>query len=318
MPEGFANYVRTGLTRRHFILSLTASLGFAVAAEANGLHIDDRLTNDDGLGVNYGPRTGVPLQRPPDIFSQVTPEAGIDVGVSFGNSIQKLIKAGALDPKKLRSSSDGLPDWVEGVLTKPSTEAIRFSRDTALYLVDLLWPLGLSTKAAFNKKSPINTLQIPGFASTGGWHLGRARNGYVYFNKIDAITMTVQQEAMVLEAATRMFRPCCDNSTFYQDCNHGSALLGLMELAASQGATAERLYQIALVANSYWFQNEYAETALYFSHFEARSWDRVVPQIILGADYSSLSGWRRNVDDRLSQANVTLPPAPMDSAVCGI
>ncbi|SRR6266568_397885 len=42
---------------------------------------------------------------------------------------------------------------------------------------------------------------------------------------------------MVLNVATKTFRPCCDNSTFYQDCNHGSkpAELHRAELAAAVG-----------------------------------------------------------------------------------
>lgn len=299
MPEIDGNDFVRAVTRRHFVLSLTASLGLS------------------GVAVAAGPRNDGPFNPVPDIYDQVTPNAGIDTGISFGDSIQKLIRAGALDPKKFRSSSKDLPDWVERLFIAPSTDSIRFNRNTAPYLVDLLWPLGLSTKAAFNEKSPINTLRIPGFASTGGWTLGRERNGYVYFNKIEAVNLTTQQEAMVLDAVTKMFRPCCDNSTFFQDCNHGSALLGLMELAASQGATAARLYQIALVANSYWFPDEYAKTALYFSHFEARSWSDVAPEVVLGRDYSSLSGWRKNVDYRLRQGNVTLSPAPANWPACG-
>ncbi|MBI2737107.1 MAG: hypothetical protein HYX38_11260 [Rhodospirillales bacterium] len=287
------------LARRRFVLSLAATLGFSGVAAAAGGRLDD------------------PLKPTPDIVGQVTPDAGEDIGISFGDSIQRLIAAGALDPEKLRSDR-GLPHWVDRLLTGLSTEPIRFSRDTAPYLVDLLWPLGLSTKAAFNEKSPINTLRIPGFASTGGWTVGRERNGYVYFNTVDAIDLTTQQEAMVLDAAMKTFRPCCDNSTFFQDCNHGSALLGLMELAASQGATAARLYQIALVVNSYWFPDEYAKTALYFSRFKSRSRSEVAPEVVLGPNYSSFSGWRKNVNDRLRRANVRLPPTATGSAACGI
>lgn len=300
MPGPLANNRDSLLTRRHFVLSLTASLGFC------------------GVAAAAGARRDGPIDAALDIYGQVTPDAGINTGVSFGDSIQKLIASGALDPTKLRSLGNGLPEWVEQLLKAPSAEPILFNRDTASYLVDLLWPLGLSTRTAFNKKSPINTLRIPTFASTGGWTLGRENNGYIYFNEVNAIKMTARQEALALDVATNSFRPCCDNSTFYQDCNHGSALLGLIELAASQGATLDRLYRIALAANSYWFPEQYAKTALYFSHFENRSWSDVAPQQILGADFSSLSGWQRNVDDRLLQANVKLPADPRVQPACGI
>jgi hypothetical protein len=229
-----------------------------------------------------------------------------------------LIAAGVLVPDKFPSARGRLPDWVERLLAAPSADPIVFRRDTATYLVELLWPVGLATKTAFNETSPINTLQIPGFASTGGWTLGREPNGYVYFNKVDAIELTAQQQAIVLDAAANMFRPCCNNSTLFQDCNHGSALLGLIELAASQGASEAKLYEIALAANSYWFQTEYAKTALYFSHFKKQSWREVAPRLVLGPNYSTLSGWTKNVELPLWQANLTLPRAAADPLACGL
>jgi len=119
--------------------------------------------------------------------------------------------------------------------------------------------------------------------------------------------MSDQQQELVRDVATNAFRPCCDNSTLYQDCNHGSALLGLLELAASQGATSDELYRTALTANSFWFPGYYAKTALYFAYFHNISWSEVAPKLILGRDFSSLSGWERSMNNRLLQANVRLP-----------
>ena len=65
------------------------------------------------------------------------------------------------------------------------------------------------------------------------------------------------------------------NSTLFQDCNYGSALLGLLELAASQGATVKGLYGLALAANSFWFPDNYVKTALYFSLFHNEAWNDV-------------------------------------------
>jgi len=293
-------------TRRRF-LSLTATAGFC------GFY---GIAN----ATEY-----LPFARPkpfrfsasaPDIAEEVTPRAGVPTGIVFGDSIQKLIAAGVLDAAKFRGARKKLPDWVERVLTAPSNDPIMFSDLTSSYLVDLLWPLGLANKAAFNQKSPINTPDIPGFASTGGWSSGRAANGYVYFNSVEAVRMSDHEQAMVLDVATHSFRPCCDNSTFYQDCNHGSALLGLLELAASQGSTRKGLYGIALIANSYWFPDNYVKTALYFSHFHHASWRRIPPDLILGSDYSSLSGWEKNVSDRLAAANITLPGQTRGQQAC--
>ena len=75
----------------------------------------------------------------------------------------------------------------------------------------------------------------------------------------------------------------------------------------------ERIYRMALAANSYWFPDQYPKTALYFWHFEGRPWSEVAPSLILGAAYSSLSGWQRYVDAPLAQADVDLPTDPRRS-----
>lgn len=296
--------LNNNLTRRGFVLSLAASFGLYGTASA----IEYPLT---------GPSKPFRFSNPiPNVIDQVIPSEGVTTGIVFGDSIQRLIVAGALDPNKLRASAKDIPDWVDRLLNGPSNDAIVFNSQTSSYLVDLLWPLGLANKTSFNEKSPIATLNIPGFASTGGWTLGREQNGYVYFNQVKAIDMTGQQEAAALRVATTTFRPCCDNSTFFQDCNHGSALLGLLELAASQGATSEELYRIALIANSFWFSDYYARTALLLSHFYRISWKDVAPSLVLGRKYSSLSGWQNNVAERLRQANLRLPGEEKSQQAC--
>ena len=80
-------------------------------------------------------------------------------GIVFGDSIQRLISAGVLDVDKLRSVKRDLSKWVERALTARSDAPIVSSGEISPYLVDLLWPIGLANKAAFNEKSPINTLK---------------------------------------------------------------------------------------------------------------------------------------------------------------
>ena len=255
-----------------------------------------------------------------DIYEQVVPEQGIDTGVTFGDALQKLSAVGALDPEKLRAQARALPDWVEQLLAGPSEEPIVFTRERAPYLVNLLWPIGLSNRVAFNRQSPINTDNPSGFASTGGWTLGREPNGAAYFNKVDVLLLSERQAFLALAIATNTYRPCCDNSTFFQDCNHGSALLGLIELAVSQGKTAGEVYRIALAANSYWFPEQYARTAQYFSRLENRSWRRVSAPLVLGVSFSTLSGWKQHVDAPLWNAKLVPPldPRAQPEAACGL
>ncbi|MGA2493833.1 MAG: hypothetical protein ABSF67_12900 [Roseiarcus sp.] len=251
-----------------------------------------------------------------DVFAQVAPRSGIATGVTFSDSIARLVAAGVIDPAKYRDYAGDLPGWVERALISSSDDPIVFNRETAPFLLVLLWAVGLANKAAINAKSPISTVRIPGFASTGGWSLGRQESGYVYFNSVEAVSLTTPQQAAVLEVATKTYRPCCDNSTFFQDCNHGSAILGLLQIAASQGALTKDLYRIGLVANSYWFSENYAKTALYFAHFHLVTWRELDPSLVLSGELSSASGWVKNIDEPLRRAGLRLPGASDDQQGC--
>lgn len=291
------------LTRRGFVCcsaTVAASLGMGGAASAatTVAQMDSELA----IGV----------------VNQFLPAAGIRTETIFADSLQKLIAAGALDPVKYRAAYDPhgrVPVWVERLLTANSAEPIVFSSETAPYLLNLLWPLGLATKTKFNTASPLNTTNLPNFASTGGWTLGRASSGSIYFNRIESLRLTDVQDARTYVVATNAFRPCCDNSTFFQDCNHGSALLGLLELAASQGATERDLYWLAKLANSYWFPGYYLRTALHFALIR-QSWDEVDPQLVMSKRFSTLDGWRRNVYEPQRRAQVILPNYLLGQASC--
>jgi hypothetical protein len=293
------------VARRRFLLGWAASFGLGAVAGVSGFRIWNRFRDP-------------PYQ---DILEQVIPAKGIKTSLSFGDAMQKVIAAGALDPEKLRTnarSKAGLPDWVEKVLSAPSADPIVLSLRTAPFLLNLFWPLGLSTKVEFNQTSPINSLKLPSFASTGGWTLGRAPNGAVYFNKVETVHLTAEQEKTVQDIAKNVFRPCCDNSTFFQDCNHGSALLGLLELGAAQGARVDEIYRIALAANAYWFPDHYTKTALYMALYEGQRWRDVAPQLILGPRFSSLSGWQSNVLTPLRRADYLSATDQMGQGACAV
>lgn len=254
-----------------------------------------------------------------ETIEEVVPTAGIRVPLSFGYSIRRLVLAGVIDPAKLRALSRGRPGtWLSDLFAARSPRTILFSAETAPYLLDLLWPLGLANKAAFNTDSPINTLRLPSYASTGGWSLGGESDGYVYFNSVEALPLSKRQETTALQVAKTTFRPCCDNSTYFQDCNHGSALLGLIELAAFHGLSAEEIYRIALVANSYWFPEQYIQAAVYFSTFENQSWQDIRPDLVLGRRFSSASGWESNINSRLRSEGLLPDFRGFAQGPCGI
>ena len=210
----------------------------------------------------------------------------------------------------------GLPRELTDVLDISSADPVLLTKENANYYVNLMWPLGLANYMSSNKESPINGKSLFNFASTGGWNLGKEENGGAYFNKFKIVELTTEQEALVTAIAQNTYRPCCNNSTFFQDCNHGSALLGLLQLGASQGLTEDELYREALAFNSFWFPDNYIQTALYFKAVENRDWENVNPKEVMGKDFSSISGWSGNVAKKVSELG--LLPQRQEGASCGV
>lgn len=304
------------VARRRFIFSMAATFGLGAASGVGGalFWASRSKTFDEYLRAKKDTALA-------GLADRVAPQDGYVTTVSFGGSITRLISAGAISPKKfqwLYSRRGGLPEWVGQLFTGPSAEPIKLSFKTAPYLLNLLWPLGIANKTDFNKKSRLNGKDLPRFASTGGWQLGEADNGSAYFNRVEAIRLDGAQEETVLNVARNVYRPCCNNSTFFQDCNHGSAVLGLLELAASQGAVDEDLFRLALIASAFWYPSQYVETALYFEEVEGKTWGEVAPKTILGKRFSSASGWNRNVHAALIKANLLPSSGPQGQGGCSI
>lgn len=255
-----------------------------------------------------------------ETVAKVLPEKGFQSEIYLADSVLKLVEKGVIDQNKFKAIYNeraGLPSELEDVLTKPSYDPILLTRDNANIYVNLLWALGLSNYMSTNKDSPINGESLFNFASTGGWNIGKEENGGAYFNKFRIVELTPTQEALVTEIAKNTYRPCCNNSTFFQDCNHGSALLGLLQLGASQGLTAEELYRETLFFNSFWFPHNYVQTALYFKVIKNTDWEKVDPKEVMGYNYSAISNWAKNVQVEIAKLP-NLIPQTQSGGSCGV
>ena len=277
------------------------------------------------MGV-FGMAAGAETDRKlyDEVVAKVVPVQGFQSKIKLGDSVVRLVKHGVINPQKFATiyqRRGGLPDDLKGVLNEQSNRPILLTRENAKYYVNLAWPLGLANYMSSNWQSPIYKLSpIRGeslfdFASTGGWNLGKEANGGAYFNKLKIVELTPEREALVTTIAKNTYRPCCDNSTFYQDCNHGSALLGLLQLGAAQGLTEDELYREALAFNSFWFRDNYIQTALYFKVVRNIEWRDVDPREALSANFSSASGWQANVVRELGRRGL-LPQ--QGGANCGV
>lgn len=241
-------------------------------------------------------------QRFTEAMASAVPSAGYQSKVVLGEAIVRLVKAGVIDPQKIEAlyaQRGGMPAELTEAMAGLSQRPIVITRQNAGLYVNLLWPVGLANRLAANNESPINGKSLYRYASTGGWTLGREANGGAYFNKFPIVELTAAQERRVLNVARQSFRPCCNNSTFYQDCNHGSALLGLLALGAAQGLSEDQLFREALAFNAFWFPHQYAHTALYFDAVKGTQWRDVDPRLALSAALSSGSGWAANVGEEL-------------------
>ena len=244
-----------------------------------------------------------------EVAAQVIPAGGYQSKVALGDSIVKLTQAGVIDRKKMEAlyaEGCGTPEELKIILDKTSRQPILLTAKNARLYVNLLWPLGLANRMAANSTSPLNGPSRFNYASTGGWTLGREANGGAYFNAFPIVELTAQQEALVTRVAQNSFRPCCNNSTFHQDCNHGSALLGLLALGAFQGLNEEELLREALAFNAFWYPEHYTHIALYFKVAKNIDWRKVDARTVLGANFSSASGMQANVAKEL-QARGLLP-----------
>ena len=236
--------------------------------------------------------------------ASVLPTGGHHSRVMLGDSIVRLQQEGALQMLKFEAvyaQRGGIPQELLGAFRQPSSKPIVLNRANAGVYVNLLWSLGLANRMLANHDSPLNGPAGSNFASTGGWTLGNAPKGGDYFNRFTIVELSPHQEALVARVARNIFRPCCGNSTFFQDCNHGSALLGLLALGAAQGLGEDELYREALAFNAFWFPDQYVQSALYFKEARNLEWRNVDAREVLSARFSSASGWRTNIANELAK-----------------
>ncbi len=224
------------------------------------------------------------------IEAKVVPQEGFSIPVSWGDVGPKLIELGVIDQEKFEQAVS-LTDEQKNILTKGSTESIKINADNSQFVVDLLWALGLAQKSLVYDEGPLGTdykAERGDFASTGGWTLAKG-DPLKYLNKYDLIPLTAAQQGRVAEIAKNIYRPCCGNSTWFPDCNHGMAMLAAIELMVSKDMSDDDIYKNALKLNSFWFSNSYLSVAVYFDR-QGIPWEKIDAKKVLGNEYSSASG----------------------------
>ncbi len=226
---------------------------------------------------------------------EIIPNTGIILPVTFNDIGVKLVDSGVIDIKKFESLYEkrgGLDQEIKDILYKGSDQKIKITNENAGVVLNILWALGLGNKNPILENGPMQDKRYGGaanFASTGGWTLARG-DAMDHYSKHQFIILTQQQQALVEKVAKNIYRPCCDNSTYFPDCNHGMAMLGLLQLMASQGVSEKEMYKTALTVNSYWFPDTYL-TIAYYLNKKGIKYNEQEPGKILSANFSSASGY---------------------------
>ena len=247
---------------------------------------------------------------------EVLPPDGVILPVRWNDLGKKLVDAGAIDAdqfKAIYEDRSAFTDEYESLLLGENNGQLKITNENSGYLLNLLWALGLANKNPILDTGEMTNPAYGGaqnFASTGGWTLAKG-NAMDHYSAHQLFSLTPEQQDLVDKVSNGIYRPCCGNSTHFPDCNHGMAMLGLLELMASQGVSEEDMWKAALAVNSYWFPDTYLTIATYMNN-QGVYWQNVNPQEVLGADYSSASGYKRV----LSQ--VTPPERQGGGGGCGV
>ena len=225
----------------------------------------------------------------------VLPSGGVELPVIWGDLGSKLVESGAIDADKMQAIYEERGLWSDeyrSLLLGQNNGNLKITQDNSGYLLNLLWALGLSQKNKVLDEGEMSNPQFGGaqnFASTAGWTIARG-NAMNHYSSHMFFELTPEQEALVDRISRGIYRPCCGNSTHFPDCNHGMAMLGLLELMASQGVNEQDMWDAALVANSYWFPENYLTIAEYMNN-NGVSWNKISAEKILGGEFSSSQGY---------------------------
>ncbi|PJE76111.1 hypothetical protein COV04_01105 [Candidatus Uhrbacteria bacterium CG10_big_fil_rev_8_21_14_0_10_48_11] len=229
--------------------------------------------------------------------ASVLPTDGVTIPVRWGDLGEQLVDTGVIDRKNidaLYASRGGVSAYMETMLTTNQTAPLVINQQNASELLNLLWAFGLGNKNDILDSGEMSDPRYGGaggFASTGGWTVASG-DPMSHYSAHPFVVLTADEQALVDRVSRNIYRPCCGNSTHFPDCNHGMAMLGLLELMAAQGADEATMYQTALVVNSHWFPDTYLTIATYFSN-QGIAWKDVDPKQALSSQFSSASGYQQ-------------------------
>lgn len=254
--------------------------------------------------------------------AQINPKEGYKIPATFGDIGPKLLAAGAIDldqfEKVYQEMGKPLSKEEMAILSVGSSAPVVINQNNQQFLLNLFWAFGLANQNRVLTEGPMMTNgkdKVVSFASTGGWTIAAKPIKDLYASS-SIISLTEEQQKRLEEVAQAVYRPCCDNPTHFPDCNHGMAMLGLLELMASQNASTDQMFKAAKYVNAYWFPQQTLEIAVAFKAAENVSFDKIDPQKIVSQGVMSGSGFQ-GIHQWLAQ-NGKLEQAPQGGGSCAV
>lgn len=224
------------------------------------------------------------------------PKEGVVLPIEWHDLGAKMVSVGVIDAEKFESlyvNRGGLTEEQKQLLYGGSNGSLKITHENSGFILHLLWAFGLGNKNSILEDGPMKKYgDASRLASTGGWTIAKG-DTMEHYSRHPFILLTPEQQELIIRVSKNIYRPCCNNPTYFPDCNHGMAMLALLELMASQGADENEMYRTALKVNSYWFPDTYLTIAEYLKEKRGLTWDEADPKEILGKNYSSFSGYQK-------------------------
>ena len=267
------------------------------------------------------------LQENENVEANVTQKTTISdviLPIEWKDIGQNMVELGVIDQPALENiyaGRGGLTEEEKSILEDSLGKQVVINEQNAGYLLNLFWAFGLTNKNPILEKGPMQDPQYGGagrFASTGGWTLAKGPsagqeqgNPMDHYSRHEMVKLTSDQQLLVEEVSQNIYRPCCGNSTYFPDCNHGMAMLGLLELMAANGVNEKEMYKVALQVNTFWFPDTYLTIDKYLKA-KGLSLASADPKEILGENYSSAYGYANILNQ------VQTPEEKSSGGSCGV
>lgn len=304
-----------GFSRRAFLFNAaTASVAFAW-----------------GIGAGYWTWGRAPAAQalPPVPTAVPTPEPpqlglphSYTLPVAYGRLGPQLIDAGAFTydafMQVYAAAGQPLTEEQQAILREGSDAPMVIDHANAYFLLNLLWALGLTNNSRLLREGTMieaSDGQVERFASVGGWSLTAKPINQLY-SSAALVTLNDAQQADVEEAAAVIYRPCCNNPTSFPDCNHGMAMLGLLQLMAANNVDVAGMLQAAKMVNSFWYPAQSKDLALYYQAQTGQGFEAMPAQEAVGPANFSSTGYKE-VRSWLA-ANNRLEVPNQNGSSCGV